>query len=111
MASSIEDTWTVPDGSTQDWRDRKRHLWLVALVMPMIPFAAIWLHALTGWGVWLWLGPIVILGIVPLVDLAAGLDPGNPPDDLVATLERDRYYRRLTFGFLPVQYAALLAAF
>ena len=111
MASSVDDTWTVPDGSTRDWRDRKRHLWLVALVMPLIPFAAIWLHAVTGWGVWLWLGPIVILGIVPLVDLAAGLDPGNPPDDLVATLERDRYYRRLTFGFLPVQYAALLAAF
>lgn len=95
----------------QPWRDRKRSLWLVALVMPLLPFAAVVLHARTDQAVWLWLGPIVILGLVPLVDLLGGLDRNSPPDDLVATLEADRYYRWITFVFLPLQYAGFLVAF
>ena len=89
------------------WSDGKRYLWLVALVMPTLPFVAIGLFAWTGWGVWLWLGPIVILGVVPVLDLVAGLDRSNPPDDVIAALEKDRYYRWLTFLFLPIQYAGL----
>ncbi|MFN8168205.1 MAG: fatty acid desaturase [Candidatus Nanopelagicales bacterium] len=98
------------DGTTTGWRDGKRHLWLVALVMPLLPFAAVALHARTGQAVWLWLGPIVILGVVPLVDLVGGLDRSNPPDDVIAALEADRYYRWLTFLFLPLQYAGFLVA-
>ena len=45
------------------------------------------LHATTGWGVWLWLGPLVILGIVPLIDWTSGLDPSNPPDDVIKALK------------------------
>jgi alkane 1-monooxygenase len=97
---------TVSPGSTAHWRDRKRTLWLFALVMPMIPFAAIAGYQWTGSGVWLWLGPIVILGFVPIIDLITGLDPSNPPDDVIEALEQDRYYRWLTFLFLPIQYAA-----
>jgi len=100
---------TVPPNSTDGWRDRKRTLWLFALVMPMIPFAAMAGYSLTGWGVWLWLGPIVILGMVPVIDLITGLDQANPPDDVIAALEEDRYYRWLTFLFLPIQYAAFIA--
>jgi alkane 1-monooxygenase len=111
MATSADGTGTVPEGTTEQWRDHKRHLWLVALVMPALPFAAIAGFSITGWGVWLWLGPIVILGVVPLIDLAAGLDRDNPPDDLIAALEADRYYRWLTFAFLPIQYAAFVTAF
>ena len=111
MDSVYEPAGTVPPGSTEQWRDRKRHLWLVALVMPLLPFAAVLLHSRTGSPVWLWLGPIVILGVVPLIDLAAGLDRSNPPDALIAALEGDRYYRWLTFLFLPLQYAGFAVAF
>ena len=95
----------------EQWRDPKRHLWLAALVMPLLPFIALGMYAATGWGVWFWIGPIVILGVVPVIDVIAGLDRSNPPDDLIASLERDRYYRWITFLFLPVQYAAFLVAF
>ncbi len=95
---------------TAAWRDRKRPLWLLGLVMPLLPFIAIAGHASTGWPVWLWIGPLVILGLVPIVDLAVGLDPSNPPQDAIEALERDRYYRWLTFCFLPLQYAGLAAA-
>ena len=111
MAASYDASGTVPSGSTAQWRDRKRYLWLVALVMPVLPFAAVLMHRSTGSAVWLWLGPIVILGVVPLVDLATGLDRSNPPDDLIAALEGDRFYRWLTFLFLPLQYAGFAFAF
>ncbi|MDO8309386.1 MAG: fatty acid desaturase [Actinomycetota bacterium] len=93
------------------WHDHKRYLWLVALVMPVLPFAALELNALTGWGVWFWLGPIVILGIVPVIDAITGLDRANPPDDLIEVLESDRYYRWITYLFLPIQYAGFAVAF
>ena len=102
MTQSTDPAGTVRDGSTIRWSDRKRYLWLVALVMPCLPFAAVALYSLTGWGVWLWLGPIVILGLVPVIDMIAGLDGSNPPDDLIAALEKDRYYRWITYLFLPI---------
>lgn len=93
------------------WRDPKRYLWAVALTMPLLPWLAVGLHALTGWGVWMWLGPIVILGIVPILDVITGVDGANPPDDVLASLERDRYYRWVTYLFLPLQYAGFVMAF
>lgn len=93
------------------WRDPKRYLWLLGVAMPLIPFAAVGLNAWTGWAVWLWLGPIVILGIVPLIDWTVGRDAASPPDAAIARLEADRYYRWLTYLFLPIQYAGFLLAF
>jgi len=93
------------------WRDRKRHLWLLALLMPCLPFAAVLLFRATGGGIWLWLGPIVILGIVPIIDVLTGRDSSNPPDDVIGRLEADRYYRWITYLFLPIQYAGFVFAF
>jgi alkane 1-monooxygenase len=39
---------TVPEGSTEQWRDKKRYLWLIGLVVPSLAFA--------GYGLWLWTG-------------------------------------------------------
>ncbi|MGZ4427160.1 MAG: alkane 1-monooxygenase, partial [Nocardioidaceae bacterium] len=101
---------TVPDGSTEIWKDKKRYLWLLGLVVPSLAFLAWGLHALTGWGVFWYVGPIVVFGVVPAVDLLAGLDRSNPPDDMIEALENDRYYRWITYLFLPIQYAALVWA-
>lgn len=100
-----------PAGASPAWRDPKRALWLVALVIPLIPFAGMGLFSLTQMAVWLWLGPIVILGIVPLLDLITGLDPSSPPDEEIAELERRRYYRAVLYAFLPLQYAGLIVGF
>ncbi len=104
-------TGTIPEGSTERWTDPKRHLWLIGLVVPSLAFVALGLHAATGWGVWFWIGPIVILVVVPAVDLVAGLDRSNPPDDVLEALENDRYYRWITYLFLPIQYAGFVVAF
>ena len=49
--------------------------------------------------------------LIPLLDLAIGADPTNPPDDIVAWLEQDRYYRWVTYAFLPLQYLAIFVGF
>jgi len=101
---------TVSTGSTQQWTDSKRYLWLIGLVVPSLAFVGFGMWALTGWGIWFWIGPIVILVIVPAIDLVAGLDRSNPPDDVIEALEKDRYYRWITYAFLPIQYAGFVGA-
>src|SRR3954466_14968490 len=101
---------TVPDGSTELWRDKKRYLWLIGLVVPSLAFIAIGMWRLTGWGVWFWVGAVVVLGIVAALDLVAGLDRSTPPDDVIEALERDRYYRWITYLFLPIQYVGFIGA-
>ncbi|MDX1511697.1 MAG: alkane 1-monooxygenase, partial [Nitriliruptorales bacterium] len=99
---------TIP--AAGDWRDSKRYLWLIGLVVPSLAFAALGLYAATELPIVLWLGPIVILVIVPLIDLLTGIDRSNPPDDVIEALENDRYYRWLTYLFLPIQYAGFVTA-
>ena len=68
---------TVSPESIEQWTDSKRYLWLLGLVVPSLGFIAWGMHALTGWGVWWWIGPIVVFGVVPLIDVLAGLDPSR----------------------------------
>ncbi len=101
---------TVPEGSISHWKDSKRYLWLIGLVVPSLAFIAFGMWAATGWGVWFWIGPIIVLVVVPLLDLVAGLDRANPPDDAIEALENDRYYRWITYLFLPIQYVGFIGA-
>ena len=94
----------------ETWIDRKRYLWLFGLIVPLFPFMGGALATLTGWGVFWYLGPILILGLIPVLDLIAGIDRSNPPDDVIAALEADKYYRWITYLYLPLQYAALVWA-
>jgi len=102
---------TVPQGSTEAWKDKKRYLWLIGLVVPSLAFIAASAYIVTGWGAWFWIGPIVILMVVPAFDLIVGLDTANPPDDAIEALENDKYYRWITYFFLPIQYVGFIGAF
>ncbi len=99
---------TVPRGSTEQWRDPKRYLWLIGLVVPSLFFIGYGGWLATGWPGLFWIGPVVILVIVPAIDLVAGLDRSNPPDDVIEALEQDRYYRWITYLFLPIQYVGFV---
>jgi len=111
MSASPSAGATVPAGSTDSWHDKKRYLWLMGLVVPSLAFAAWGLVTLTGWGLFWFLGPIVVFAVIPVIDLLAGLDRSNPPDDVIEALEQDRYYRWITYLFLPIQYAGFVTAF
>jgi alkane 1-monooxygenase len=103
--TTLSASGTVSPGTAGQWRDKKRYLWLLGLVVPSLAFVAIGGYTATGLSAFLWAGPIIIILVVPVIDLLTGLDPSNPPDDMIEVLEKDKYYRYITFAFLPIQYA------
>ena len=98
------------DGTDVAWRDPKRYAWLLGAIVPLLPFGAYGLVKLTGFGGFWLLGPAVIFGLFPILDLAIGVDAENPPDSVLKWLEQDRYYRWCTYVFLPLQLASLVFA-
>ncbi|RMI35766.1 alkane 1-monooxygenase [Nocardia stercoris] len=64
----------------------------------------------TGMRVFWWIGPVVILVIIPLLDWIVGEDGTNPADEDYERLSNDKFYRALTFLFLPVQLIGLIIA-
>ncbi|MFD8249523.1 alkane 1-monooxygenase [Nocardia sp. NPDC059691] len=100
------------------WRDRKRYMWLWGLFAPaglfIIGLPLIWGLNELGWHrlaqVPFWLGPILIYVLIPIADIFFGPDGDNPPDEVMEYLENDKYYRYLTYLYLPFQYASLVMA-
>ena len=93
------------------WRDRKRYLWLLGTVVPLFLFLGWGLVEATGLGLFWWIGPMVVYVLIPVLDVVIGDDNGNPPEEVLAWLENDRYYRWVTYLFLPCQYAAFVVGF
>lgn len=99
---------TLPNGEQVDYVDRKRWLWSLALLYPLLPIAGIGWHALTANEWWLAL-PLALAYVAgPLIDWAVGEDGNNPPDAVVAQLEQDRYYRRLTYAAIPLHFLTFI---
>ncbi len=93
---------------TLQWRDTKRYAWILGAIIPLLPFAAAGLVSATGIDLFWYFGPLFVYGVIPLIDLALGTDPNNPPDELIEKLENDRYYRLVTYLFIPMQYVAFI---
>ncbi len=92
------------------WHDPKRYAWLLGLLVPTLPFIAWGLVRATGVGAFWFFGPVLVFAIFPVLDLAVGNDPSNPPDSVIKWLEQDRYYRWCTYAYLPIQYAGVVFA-
>ena len=101
---------TTLDGRTVTWRDSKRYLWLLGLVVPLLPFGAARQAERFGLDIFYWLGPIWVLLILPTLDTVFGSDRSNPPDWAVEPLAADRFYRWCTYLFLPLQLTGLVFA-
>ena len=103
-------------GETRDqWRDRKRYLWLMGLIVPTAIFVmlpVVWATNQLGWHtaaqVPLWIGPILLYVLLPVLDWRFGVDGENAPDEVMAALENDKYYRYCTYAFIPFQYLSLV---
>lgn len=92
------------------WRDGKRYAWLLGILVPLTPFLGWAAVEASGLGIFWYLAPFVVFVLFPMLDLLIGLDRTNPPDSVLAWLEQDRYYRWVTYVFIPVQYAGLVFA-
>lgn len=66
----------VTESPVERWRDRKRHLWLVGLVLPTalpVSVALAWVFVKLGWNaatpvLW-WVGPLLLYVLLPILDL------------------------------------------
>lgn len=103
-------TATLPNGEAIIYTDRKRWLWAMSVLYPLEPLFAIWLHYLTGNELWLLLPVLLNYGFGPLADWLLGEDRNNPPEEVVMQLDRDRYYRWLTYATVPLHFVTLIGA-
>jgi alkane 1-monooxygenase len=104
---------TVRDGTTgvdgEEWKDGKKYAWLLGIVVPILPLLGIMGATGLDWKWALWIGPIAIFVVIALLDVLLGLDGKNPPEEMIDELENNRYYRWVTYAYLPFQYAGLVA--
>lgn len=96
------------DGTVIQWRDKKRYLWIIGAIVPLIPVSMWGLYALTDSTLAWYFGPFFVFVIIPIVDLIVGRDGENPPEELIGAIEDDRYYRWVTYAFIPVQVIGLI---
>src|SRR5437899_2726167 len=101
--------------------DRKRHLWLLGLVVPLLPFIAAGLVWTTGRGFFWWFGPLFVYGVIPFCELAIGTDADSFRS--AWDIERTRLARMgrsswswqsdivQAFALTAALYGALIAAF
>lgn len=97
------------NGEAIQYRDRKRWFWALSVLFPLQPLVGIWLHWQTGNEIWLVAGILTTYIAGPLIDWLVGEDENNPPEELVMQLDRDPYYRRLTYFAVPAHFITLIS--
>jgi alkane 1-monooxygenase len=97
-----------PEKGTITYVDRKRYLWLLSVAMPLTPLLAIAFYNRFE-SLWALAIPLAFTYIViPLMDWLLGSDSNNPPEEIVAQLEEERYYRYLTYITVPLHFLTLI---
>lgn len=102
-------TATAADGTVVHYRDGKRWLWALSVLYPLQPLLGIGMHALTGTEYWLLLPLAITFAGLSVLDAIIGEDQNNPPEAVVMALERDHYYKYLTYGAVAMHVASLFA--
>jgi alkane 1-monooxygenase len=98
-----------PGGQPQPrYKDPKRWVWLMSLVVPMAVGLGPALMIFSGDERALWLPVVFFYIVVPLLDFIIGTDTSNPPESAVAQLEADPYYRWITYLLTPALWAAFI---
>jgi alkane 1-monooxygenase len=102
-------TFDDPELGLIRYTDRKRHLWLLSTLFPLIPLVGMWLALSTGRQWTLWLPLAFVYGVIPLLDGLFPNDRSNPPEAIVPQLEADAYYRLLNHLTVPLHFVVLVA--
>lgn len=95
--------------SASKFKDKKRKLWLLGLVVPNIANTAFLGYQFAPKAtkkLFASMGPLALHLIIPTIDHWIGEDPDNPPDEAIADLEQDPYYAKVLKLFIPLQLIA-----
>ncbi|MGN2636210.1 alkane 1-monooxygenase [Nocardia takedensis] len=98
------------EGKRSGSPDPKRHLWVLGLIAPACALLPSQLVLHTDLEIFWWIGPIIVLVVIPVLDVLVGEDGTNPRDEDYEVLSNDRYYRWCTYLFLPIQLIGLVIA-
>lgn len=95
---------------TVKYIDKKKYLWLLSTLLPLIAISGIFLYKQTNqaWTIFI---PLVFIYIfIPVLDWMFSEDQTNPPEAVVPELEKKPYYRLVTYLMLPVHFFSLYYA-
>src|SRR5262245_55642827 len=102
-------TAQAADGRVVRYVDGKRYLWLMSLTGPVIPMVGIFLYLASGRNpLVLWFPLSYTFVLVPLIDALMGEDRHNPPEEVVAAMSADNYYRFLLYVAIGLLYVDFL---
>lgn len=90
------------------YRDPKRYSWLLSLLVPasLAIGPLVYLRTHEAWRLWI---PFAITYfLIPLLDIIVGEDRTNPPEDAVAALDNDRYYRWITYLLVATMWPCII---
>jgi alkane 1-monooxygenase len=91
-----------------EYRDTKRHLWLISVVAPIVPGFGAAMLMLIGNLAWAAFAIVFYYVVLPIADTIVGEDPNNPPEEIVEKLSTDNFYRVLLYLSIPIYYASFL---
>ncbi len=104
----MSDANTISDGVTDTYRDKKRYFWLLSPVWVLAPVFSVYLAYITGIGSFVWFTFVFWYFMIPVIDWMLGSDPNNPPPEAIERLEKEKYYRYLTYITVPLHYLVLI---
>src|SRR5690242_10861290 len=97
------------NGSSIRYVDGKRYLWLMSLTGPIIPMLAVFWYGTGNHNPLTLLFPLTYTFVlVPLIDALMGEDRHNPPEEVVALMSKDNYYRFLLYVAIVLLYVDFL---
>jgi alkane 1-monooxygenase len=94
-------------GVTVRYTDRKRYLWILSMLFPLVPFIGMGFALRTGAEWVLWIPLLGLYALLPLLDWLFPNDRSNPPEEIVPQLEADSYYRWLNHLTVPLHFIVL----
>ena len=101
---------TTTAGETVYYVDSKRYWWLLSVFFPLQPLLAASLVWYTGNELWVLMPILTTYVATPALDWIIGKDSNNPPDEVLIQVDRDPYYRRLTYAAVPMHFLSLIVA-
>jgi alkane 1-monooxygenase len=99
-------TFIADNGDT--YVDKKRHMWMVSMLIPVLAVAGPLLYSHYQNEVFLWMFIIFWYAVFPVIDYFMGEDTSNPPESVVPQLEADPYYRYITMLQVPIVIATFI---
>ena len=96
------------EGQIVRYTDKRRWLWSLSLLWPLLPVISCVVAEKTGQAVWFWATWIIWYLIVPVIDHLLPADGSNPPPEVVPKLDADWYYRLLPMLTVPIHYITLI---